>query len=169
MKITKKEDIKCPSCGNEDMEKFVFIELTLVTRDAVGFNDKGELLVSEDFGTNIPEDPKKWLECVGCSEGVSIEIDFQIIEEESEEETTLDLEVTKDGVKCPHCENDDIENFTIYEYSTWRDVISLKDGVLLIAGHYDHESGANYGDEHMCCDKCSKKVGLPDGVETDYD
>ena len=91
--------------------------------------------------------------------------EFSVDLEETVELQKLKIENGK--VKCPHCENTDIKQFQVLEYSTTRGVHGI-DGSRVVVSGYATLVGGNLGEEHLECRTCEGALDLPDGFEFDY-
>jgi len=78
-------------------------------------------------------------------------------------------------LRCPHCNYNgkkETENGQGFRYlsnqTTWREIVSLKRGVLLIDGRseiYDEDSET---DERLECRSCLSEFPIPPGLQTDF-
>jgi hypothetical protein len=78
-------------------------------------------------------------------------------------------------VRCPHCSYNgkkETENGQGFRYlsdqTTWREVVSLKRGILLIQGYseiYDEDEESN---ERLECRSCLAEFPIPPGLEIDF-
>ncbi len=78
-------------------------------------------------------------------------------------------------LRCPHCNYNgkkETENGQGFRYlsdqTTWREVVSLKRGILLIDGRselYDEDAESN---ERLECRSCLAEFPIPPGLETDF-
>ncbi|MHC4435055.1 MAG: hypothetical protein ACYTBS_24730 [Planctomycetota bacterium] len=76
-----------------------------------------------------------------------------------------------DILKCEKCGNADPTRFQhVEDIQATRSVKGVEDGILIVNGYYETETGLG-GDEWFECMKCAstEKIPFPEGVEVDYD
>jgi hypothetical protein len=78
-------------------------------------------------------------------------------------------------LRCPHCnyngkkETDNGQGFRyLSNQTTWREVVRLKRGVLLIEGSYEIYYEDPETEERLECRSCLAEFPIPPGLETDF-
>jgi hypothetical protein len=75
----------------------------------------------------------------------------------------------KSRLACPHCGARGLDNFRwLEDITSFRELISLKDGVLRMHSHYDvyDENGTM---PRLLCKKCDHECLVPGGIELDWE
>ena len=75
----------------------------------------------------------------------------------------------KHKLACPHCDAKGLENFQwLEEITSYRELISLKRGVLLMYSHYDvfDENGTL---PRLLCKTCDHESLVPEGIDLDWE
>jgi len=78
-------------------------------------------------------------------------------------------------LQCPHCRYNgkkETENGKGFRYlsnqTTWREVYSLKKGILLIEGRFEIYDEDTETDERLECRSCLREFPIPPGMQTDF-
>jgi hypothetical protein len=78
-------------------------------------------------------------------------------------------------LRCPHCNYNgkkETENGQGFRYlsdqTTWREVVSLKRGILLVDGRSEIYGEDSESNERLECRSCLAEFPIPPGLETDF-
>jgi hypothetical protein len=75
----------------------------------------------------------------------------------------------KKKLVCPHCGNGGLANFQwLEDYTSYRELISLKGGVLRMHSYYQiyDENGTQ---PRLLCKKCDQECLVPEGIDLDWE